>query len=206
MIRAHRWSKRRTPGQVVQRLRAEVHYFSSWPIIVFNFGLVTPPAPRPWPVSSAETSYVGLYKQQRKITTVSRCATIFYIGFDSLPNFQSFPTPGPPLTSIFPSPAVEPLEAWTPEEFPRLVILHSLPLPRENPMKRTGPSPGRCHLGMTGSDWMTRFQRQPKDLGFGVCNGVLDKGQFPALFRCSTWRHGVLISKCSKLFQGGLMV
>lgn len=56
--------------QMATELIKSVHYFSSWPIIVFNFGLVTPPA-------------------------------------------------------------------WTPEEFPRLVILHSLPLPRENPMKRS---------------------------------------------------------------------
>jgi len=56
--------------QMAGELIKSVHYFSQWPIIVFNFGMVTP-------------------------------------------------------------------EAWTPERFPRLVILHSKPLPREEKMKRS---------------------------------------------------------------------
>lgn len=56
--------------KMAEELIKSVHYFSSWPIIVFNFGLVMP-------------------------------------------------------------------ESWTPERFPRLVILHSTPLPTEAHLKRS---------------------------------------------------------------------
>ena len=53
-------------------------------------------------------------------------------------------------------------KAWTPERFPRLVILHSKPLPREEKMKRSFNFNKLSSSAFLGRPWMDRSFEKTK--------------------------------------------